>query len=45
MMDRVERTAARALGWHAITSIVMLVVGAACFILSCVAAMVVAGKD
>ncbi len=41
----IERITSKTLGWHSVTAIVMLVVGAACFILSCIAAMIVAGKD
>jgi len=32
-------------GWRAIVAIVMLAAGAACFILSCVTAMVTARRD
>ena len=31
--------------WRSVTAIVMVAVGCACFILSCVAAMVITGKD
>ena len=31
--------------WRSVTAMVMLAAGCACFILSCVAAMVITGKD
>ena len=32
-------------GWPAVVAIVMLAVGAACYVLSCVAAMVIARRE
>lgn len=40
-----ERTLVGKTRWHSILGIVMLMTGCACFVLSCVAAMILAGRD